>query len=200
VQLAFLGRIEEHEEAALELANFCFETLDVNRVIYVGGDDGLDRVVAARFSQLKPPLDRIRDFGAQAFWQRTMPMVEATPHSVREFVAQEQRLLSLMRLETIAEGTPSMPLIATWQHFKVCAKITGDEAATDTGDLLVLGARHPAKLPKSRQPPLTFAPGSLSEAGLLVLRLGTEPTVTVDVELLDRHGKRRDHYHWHLWD
>lgn len=200
MQLAFLGRIEEHEEAALELANFCFETLDVNRVIYVGGDDGLDRIVASRFSQLEPPLDRLRDFGSRAFWQRTLPIVDATPHTVREFVAREQRLLSLMRLETIAEDTPSVPLIATWQRFKVCAKITPEEVAAEASDIVVLGAHHSAKLPKTRQPPLMFAPGSLSEAGLLILRLGTEPTVTVDVELLDRHGKRRDHYHWHLWE
>lgn len=200
MQLAFLGRIEEHEEAALELANFCFETLDVNRVIYVGGDDGLDRVVAARFSQLEPPLDRVRDFGAGAFWQRTVPCLEAAPHHLRSFVAQEQRLLSLMRLETIAESTSASALITMWQRFRVCAKLTAEAAAADDEDILVLGAGHRAQLPKARQAPIAFAPGPLSEAGLLVLRLGTEPTVTLDVELLDRHAQRRDHYHLHLWD
>lgn len=200
MQLAFLGRIGEHEEAALELANFCFETLDVNRVIYVGGDDGLDRVVATRFSQLEPPLDRIRDFGARAFWQRTIACLDSTPHSLRSFVAQEQRLLSLMRLETVAENTPSVPVITTWQRFRVCAKITPTLPPGTNEDILVLGAGHPAQLSKTRQAPITFAPGPLSEAGLLVLRLGTEPTVTLDVELLDRHAKRRDHYHLHLWD
>lgn len=201
MQLAFLGRIEGHEEAALELANFCFETLDVNRVIYVGGDDGLDRVVAARFSRFEPPLDRIRDFGARAFWQRTIPFVDAAPHTVRAFVGQEQRLLSLMRLETIAENTADMPLITTWQRFNVCAKITSDvSAAPSANDILVLGGDRSPQLPKTRQSPIALAPGSLSEAGLLILRLGTEPTVTLDVELLDRHAQRQDHYHLHLWD
>jgi hypothetical protein len=200
VQLAFLGRIEEHEEAALELANFCFETLDVNRVIYVGGDDGLDRVVAARFSRLEPPLDRIRDFGAGAFWQRTTPCLDSPPHLVRTFVAQEQRLLSLMRLETIAENTANTALITMWQHFRVCAKLTQTPTPSVDDEIVVLGAQHRAQLPKSRQAPVALAPGSLSEAGLLVLRLGVEPTVTLDVELLNRHAQRQDHYHLHLWD
>lgn len=200
MQLAFLGRIEEHEEAALELANFCFETLDVNRVIYVGGDDGLDRVVAARFSQLEPPLDRIRDFGSGAFWTRTLPCLEAAPHALRGFVAQEQRLLSLMRLETLAENTPNVPLIATWQRFRICAKLTSAALENKAENIVVLGAEHRAHLPRTQQTPITLAPGPLSEAGLLVLRLGTEPTVTLDVELLNRHAQRQDHYHLHLWD
>jgi hypothetical protein len=115
-------------------------------------------------------------------------------------VEREQRLLSLMRLETIAENTSTVPLIAMWQRFRVCAKLTAMAVPSDGDDILVLGADHRAQLPKTRQAPIAFAPGSLSEAGLLVLRLGTEPTVTLDVELLDRHAQRRDHYHLHLWD
>lgn len=200
MQLAFLGRIEEHEEAALELANFCFETLDVNRVIYVGGDDGLDRVVAARFSQLEPGLTRTHEVGANAFWQRTLPQLRSTPAALRAFVAQEQRLLSLMRLETIAEDGPTDPLIATWERFQVRAKITDTTLEPNPDDIVVFGGHHGARLAKTRQIPLTLAPGPLSQAGLLLLRLGSEPTVTLEVELLDRHLRRQDRYQLQLWD
>lgn len=199
MQLAFLGRIEEHQEAALELANFCFETLDVNRLIYVGGDDALDRVVSARLRDSQPPTANASDSTAEGFWFRVMQCLDATPEVIRERVAEEQRLLSLMRLETVVDDAEA-PLIATWERYRVCAKITPGAVTANPDEIVVWGASAPAQLPKTRSSPLVLSPGSLSEAGLLVLRLGTEPTVTLDIELFDQTGKRRDHSRLHLWD
>lgn len=199
MQLAFLGRIEEHQEAALELANFCFETLDVNRLIYVGGDDALDRVVSARLRDSQPPTANASDSSAEGFWFRVMQCLDATPEMIRARVAEEQRLLSLMRLETVVDDA-EVPLIATWQQYRVCAKITPGAVTANPDEIVVWGASAPAQLPKTRQSPLVLSPGSLSEAGLLVLRLGTEPTVTLDIELFNQSGKRQDHSRLHLWD
>lgn len=211
MQLAFLGRIEEHQEAALELANFCFETLDVNRLIYVGGDDALDRVVSARLRDSRPPTANALDTStasdssatslstAEGFWFRVMQCLDASPAVIRARVAEEQRLLSLMRLETVVDDA-EVPLIATWQRYRVCAKITPGAVTANPDEIVVWGAGAPAQLPKTSQAPLVLSPGSLSEAGLLVLRLGTEPTVTLDIELFNQSGKRQDHSRLHLWD
>lgn len=196
VQLAFLGKIGEHTSAALDLVSYCVETLNVNRVIYVGADDAIERALGKDERRETPsPFDLSR----RAFWQRTLRVVDAGPGALAEFVAEEQRLLSLLQLETLAVDAPgASPLIATWGPYLVCAKLTQEDPANlARHEMVVHGAAHRALLPESGES-LRFAPGPMSEAGLLVLTLLDEPQRSVEAKLIDRGRQCQRRCHLHL--
>jgi hypothetical protein len=204
VQLAFLGKIGEHAAAVLGLVSYCFDTLKVDRVIYVGGDDAIELALKASGSERRPAFD----LSSAGFWQRSLSFVDATPASLGAFITEEQQLLSLLRLETVAweEQLPTATSIAQWGPFHIRTQLTpGQPESTPRQldstplirELVVLGAENEASLPESDQS-LRFAPGSLSEAGLLVLNLGSEPNRLVEAQLLDRQRQCKQRCRLHL--
>lgn len=196
VQLAFLGKIGEHTTAALELVSFCFDELSVNRVIYVGGDDAAERALT---SETVGP--RGVDLTSGGFWRRSLDAVHAAPAELATFIAKEQRLLSLLRLETV-EGDVSpftSPVVASWGSYKVRASLTDNTPASPSSnnEVFVLGSNHGAHLPDA-EGVLQFAPGPLSEAGLLVLSLSSQTRPTIEARLLDRQRTCQQSCRLHL--
>jgi hypothetical protein len=197
VQLAFLGKIGEHTSAALDLVSYCVDTLNVNRVIYVGADDAIERALGrGERRDTPPPFDLSR----RAFWERSLRVVDAAPAAVSEFVVEEQRLLSLLQLETLAVDAPGASAhIATWGPYSVCAKLTEDAPSNAARllELVVHGAGHRPLLPETDES-LRFAPGSLAEAGLLLLTLSDDPERSVEAKLIDRGRRCQRRCHLHL--
>lgn len=183
VQLAFLGKIGEHAAAALELVSFCFEELAVSRVIYVGGDDAAERALASASGRPAGV-----DLTSGGFWHRSLDALHASPSELATFIAKEQRLLSLLRLETVEHDLEpfTSPVVANCGSYKVRASLVDNTPAPSTNELLVLGSNHGAHLPGAEEA-LRFAPGSLAEAGLLVLSFSSEPRPTIEARLHDRH-------------
>jgi hypothetical protein len=184
VQLAFLGKIGEHAAEALELVSFCFDELAVSRVIYVGGDDTAERALTSDSTR---PAGL--DLTSGGFWRRSLEAIHSSPLDLAAFIAKEQRLLSLLRLETVErEMSPfTSPVIASWGSYTVRASLTDNtQAAASTNELLVLGSNHGAHLPDVSEA-LRFAPGPLAEAGLLVLCLSDDTRPTIEARVHDRH-------------
>lgn len=191
-----MGKIGEHTAAVLGLVSYCFDTLAVDRLVYIGGDDGIERALGTGGAQAGTP---VFDLSSAGFWRRTLGCVDANPTALSTFVSAEQRLLSLLRLETVTHDEPLNPAasIADWGLYHVRAQLTpGSSKSLPPGELVVFGADHHAFLPEESDH-LRFAPGSLSEAGLLVLSLSSEPNHLVDAQLLDREGQcqRRSRLH-----
>ncbi len=198
VQLAFLGKIGEHAAAVLGLVSYCFDTLKVDRVIYVGGDDGIERALSAGGGELGPATF---DLSSSGFWRRSLSFVDAPPASLGAFITEEQQLLSLLRLETVAwdEQPPTAASIAQWGPFHIRTQLTPSQPENTAlaRELVVMGAENGASLPEG-DTILRFAPGSLSEAGLLVLSLSSEPSRVVEAQLLDRERRCQRRCRLHL--
>lgn len=200
MHLAFLGRIDGHDGAALELVRLCFESLGLGRVIYVGGDDALHRIATRYLRTASTP--KADPASAESFWRRSLRCVSAQPPAIHQFVIQERRLASWLRVERAgeAETSPEGEVVAEHRRISVRVRLTEapDDRVRAPGNLVVLGGKCPPSLPQATTPPWRIAPGTLGEAGLVILRSEDAGTEVVNVEMLNRRGQRQRHCRLHL--
>lgn len=163
MRLGFLGpRPVSADDACVEqAADFLLHDAKVDRAIYLGTDDALERVVASWAKRLvgEDPTDR----GA---WQRARELVQkGTSHDIDRFVGAQRTRLRLRALESLPQRIwRTMEMVGDRVAVLIHDKSLLDEEDILSASLLVYG-KSEAPLVKKIGTRWFVTPGELSPTG-----------------------------------
>jgi hypothetical protein len=184
MRLGFLGPRPAHaDDSVVEVAaDFLLHDAKVDRAIYLGTDDALERVVAAWAERLvgDDPTDR----GA---WRKARELSQkATATEIDQFVAAQRTRLRLRALESLPQRIwRTIEMVGDRVAVLVHDKAMLDEEDILSASLLVYG-KSEAPLTKKIGTRWFFTPGELSEkGGVCVLDDAKEE---IEVSLFDMTG------------
>jgi hypothetical protein len=164
VRIGLLGSIDGQASYVKGLGSFCLDALRAERVVYLGADDALDRVVSGWATQLvgEHPEE-------SAIWLRTLRCVDATSEKIDLFIAAERARQALKRFESLPDADRRS--LETLQYSKIL--LCHDREALAEEDLAhaSIVAYGNCNTPQVEELDGRYfiCPGSLTEAGLMVL-------------------------------
>jgi len=173
VRLALLGQIGPHRQVIQSIGEFCTETLQVPRVVYLGADDAFDTAIADWAGRIAGQP------GVQSLWTRSLECLQASAEVIEHFLEAEQRLVSLKRFETLCAVPGGYTIVHVGTYpLLLCHQLESISLDGELPLVVVQGANAepticaespPASSDAGRFACIQLAPGSMEHGGLLVL-------------------------------
>jgi hypothetical protein len=187
MRLGLLGPAEGNLEALARAAELLLNTARVERAIYLGADDALDRVVEAWASSIVGD-----DPSDGAIWDRACPVaLKGTPKEIDDFVLAERARLRLKALEELPQDRRSVEMFADRVAVLIHDKAALDEEDIFSATFLVYG-KSDVPLVKQIGSRWFLTPGKIGAPGGGALVLDDEGEAIVG-SLYDGEGKRTQH-------
>jgi hypothetical protein len=135
MRLGILGPAEGDLTALGRAAQVLLDEMQADKILYLGDDDGLDKVVAGWARDLVGA-----DPGDEGLWSRAAARcAEATPAEIDQFVSSERARLRLKVFATLPKGSRTIEILDGRVALFVFDKAVLDEEDIVAASLLVFG-------------------------------------------------------------